>query len=488
MTASEPRASSVATEIERTPLFGPDGMRRFEGTEVTPPFIAQLMGAYAHWIDGAGPVLLAHDHRTSSDVLARRCAVSLQRNGVDVYELSVMPAPCLSFNVNVHAMGARAGLMLTAWNDPNERTRIQFVGVEGREIPPEAARAIEAAFTHHPEPLGGGQQKGRILPERGGIERYVRSIADHVDRLAIRQAAPSVILECGHGTGATTGPSLLHTHLGCRLTSLHANPDGSFPDPLFEPSDESLHELAEAVVHLGADVGIAHDGDSDRIALVDERGRYVPGEAALALFARDVLRRSPGATIAASVTASSAIEDVVRQEGGRLVITRSGSLAVATGVAENRATFGGEENGQFYWPEHQNAPDGPMSSAKLIELLVREGRPLSELVREIPSYVVLRRSVPLPDMLKRAVLERVAQRLARGAERTEVRDGVKAFYSDGRLLVRPSGSKPICRIVAESRSAVRADALLSEGVKLVNDFVAALGTSGPPGELWCDPS
>ncbi len=478
-------AASEARKTTPPHLFGADGIRKVVGKEFTPVFVAEVISAFSKYIDGPGPVLVAHDYRTTSDGLARICAGTLQMNGVDVYEMGVMPTPCLQFNVK--ALRARAGLMVTASHNPTEFNGIKFAGPDGLEIPPEAERLIERAYARRECRFAGWDGVGQVRQETRGIERYLASIVANVDCDAIRAVSPRVILDCGNGTSAATSPLLLRM-VGCSLTTLNANPDGGFPGQPSEPTDESLHDLEQAVVHVGAMLGIAHDGDSDRIAFIDERGRYVPGEVTLALLAQDVLRRHPGTTIVTSVTSSTVIEEVVRKEGGKLEITRSGSLPVALGVAEHRAAFGGEENGHYYWPEHQTTPDGSMSSTKLVELLVHSGRPLSELVDALPQYVLVKHEVPLPPELKVPVMERVKETLVQEADRSITIDGVKAFYKDGWLLVRPSGTDPICRVFAESRTADRALELVERGKALVQELTAALRPTNGSAENWCDPN
>lgn len=459
--------SDVASDSR---LFGTDGIRKLVGSEITPNFIAAVISAYATWVDGSGPVLVAHDYRTTSDGLARLCAGTLQLNGVDVYELGTMPTPCLQFNVP--ALGARAGLMITASHNPTDFNGIKFCGADGLEIPPEAEHTIEKAFHQGLHRHSTWDRAGKIRSETRGIERYLASIVTNVDREAIRRHHLKVVLDCGNGTSAATSPTLLRT-LGTELTTLNANPDGGFPGHPSEPTEENLRNLRSAVVEFNAELGVAHDGDSDRIAFVDEGGRYVPGEVTLALLAREVLREQPKATIVTSVTSSTAISDVVREEGGALVVTRSGSLAVALGVARSGAAFGGEENGHYYWPRHQNAPDGPMSSAKLLELLARTREPLSEMVDKIPKYHLVKIRVPLPPTVKDAVLRQVAVTLSSEATRIETIDGVKAFYEEGWVLIRPSGTEPICRIFAESRDPAHAESLSNRGKRLVSDLVSS---------------
>jgi len=453
-------------------LFGTDGIRLVVGQEMTPVFVAEVASALGTYLHGSGEVLVARDFRTSSEAMARIVAGSLLMHGVSVREMGPMPTPCLQFNIR--ALRASMGVTVTASHNPTEFNGIKFTGPEGIEIPRDAERSIERSIYEHQFAPSQWDHVGALHTDAEGVRRYLDSILHHTDVAAIRAASPLVVLDPGNGTSAVTSPTLLR-ELGCRLITLNANPDGYFPGRPSEPTEENLWALRKSVVDLGAQVGIAHDGDSDRVAFVDEKGRYLPGDVTLALFAKSRLEDHPDATIVTSITSSTLVEDVVKSAGGRVEITRSGSLPVATGVLQTGAIFGGEENGGYYWPEHQVARDGPMSSAKMIELLVRSGRPLSQLVDELPKYHVAKTKTPLPRLLRSGVVERTRHALEGEADRLVTIDGVKAFYPDGWLLVRPSGTEPICRVYAEGRDAARAKGLMDHGVELVRTFVDELG-------------
>jgi phosphomannomutase / phosphoglucomutase len=454
-------------------LFGTDGIRMVVGREMKPGFIAEVGSALGTYLHGTGDVLVARDFRVSSEAIASILSGAVMMTGVNVREMGTMPTPCLQFNIK--ALQASAGVTVTASHNPNEFNGIKFTGPEGTEIPREAEQSIEHSLEYKQFVPSTWDRVGTLRVDRDGIDRYVGSILHHSDVTSIRQWNPLVVLDSGNGTSAVTSPALLR-ELGCRVMTLNASPDGHFPGRPSEPTEENLWALRRAVVEFGAQLGIAHDGDSDRVAFVDELGHYVPGDVTLALLAQNRLKSFPGATIVTSVTSSTLVEDVVRQSGGKLCITRSGSLAVATGIIQNGATFGGEENGGYYWPEHQVARDGPMSSAKMLELLAHTRRPLSELTAELPSYVVAKTKVPLDRRIKDQVLARVQDLLAAESLRLVTMDGLKAYYDDGWLLVRPSGTEPICRVYAEARRSERARMLMDHGVELVQAATRALET------------
>lgn len=451
-------------------LFGTDGIRGVVGELYTPSFAADIAWSLATYLRAPGTILIGRDFRTTSPGIARILGGTLQMLGYEAVEMGPMPTPCFQFNVR--DLSARAGLMVTASHNPVEFNGIKFTGPDGLEMPPEAEEVIEKIYRERAFRPPSWDRTGSLRADDHGVDRYLTSIKAHVDRPVIEAAHFRVVLDPGNGTSAVTSPRLLK-EVGCQLTLLNEVPDGTFPGRPSEPSDENLGGLKRKVVEVEAAVGIAHDGDSDRIGFIDEKGRYVPGEVALALFARYLLKRHPGATIVTSVTSSSCIDDTVKSDGGNLIVTRSGSLPVAVGVAENRAVFGGEENGHYYWPEHQNAPDGPMSSAKILEVLAHDQRPLSALVDELPRYFLVKKKVPAPNRLKSQVVEHARTVLGTEAERVLSIDGVKAYFSDGWVLIRPSGTEPLIRVFAESRSRGRADQLSERGIALVYETLVA---------------
>ncbi|MCI4373071.1 MAG: phosphoglucosamine mutase [Thermoplasmata archaeon] len=461
---------SVATPPGSTPphLFGSDGIRGVVGELYTPEFLADLASAYATWLGARGTVLLARDFRTTSPGMAYVLGGTLQMLGLDVVELGPMPTPCLQFNVR--ACGAQGGLMVTASHNPPQFNGVKFAGPKGLEIPPEAERAIEEILFHRTFRRPDWKAAGSLRSDSAAVGRYVTSIRSNVDRDLIARQRPSVVLDPGNGTSTVTSPTMFR-ELGCRVLSLNANPDGVGAGRNSEPSEENLADLRKLVPLAGASLGVAHDGDADRIAFIDEKGGYVSGDVMLGLLARYMLQRHPGGTIVTSITSSTLVREVVEREGGKFFETRSGSLPVAIGMEATGAIFGGEENGHCYWPAHQNAPDGAMTSAMMLELLARSGRPLSELVAEMPAYRLLKRKVDVDPRVRTAALEHVRHALTAEAQRVETTDGVKAYFPEGWVLVRPSGTEPLFRVFAESRTAAGVQKLSERGIAVIREFI-----------------
>ncbi len=449
-------------------LFGTDGIRGVVGELYTPEFLAQLAGAYGTWLGNEGTVLIGRDFRTTSPGIAQVLGGCLQMLGFDVVQMGPMPTPCLQFNVK--ALVARGGLMVTASHNPPQFTGIKFCGPRGLEIDPAAEAEIESLLHHRGARRPDWRTAGSTRDDASGVDRYITSIRAAVDAVRIAQAKFRVVLDPGNGTSSVSSPPLLR-QLGCRVLTVNAHPDGTFPGRASEPSEENLADLRKLVPLTDSQVGIAHDGDSDRITFVDEKGGFVSGDVMMGLMARYMLQKHPGATVVTSVTSSSLVREVVERSGGKFFETRSGSLPVALGIEATGAVMGGEENGHCYWPTHQNAPDGPMTSAVMLELLAAAGRPLSELVAEMPAYRLLKSKVPVDPLVRSATLDFVRETLTAEADRVETLDGVKAFFPDGWVLVRPSGTEPLFRVFAESRTAAGVQRLSDLGLATVRDYL-----------------
>jgi phosphomannomutase/phosphoglucomutase len=286
-----------------------------------------------------------------------------------------------------------------------------------------------------------------------------------------------VLLDCGNGASSITSPTLLH-RLGAQYVTLNATMDGTFPAHDSEPTEANVQGLVQGVKAVGAELGVAHDGDADRSVFVDEAGRYVPGEKILTLIAREVIKAQGGGVVVTPVTSSDSVAEAVAPFGGTVVYTRVGSPVVSRIMKEKRGAIGGEENGGLILAEHQIARDGAMTLAKVLEILTVSGQPLSELIRSLPPYHLVKEKVRCPVALRGKLLEALPEILdtTHSSEVTTL-DGIKVRTSTGWVLVRPSGTEAICRIFAESREVSLATDLARTTAQRVGELVASLETS-----------
>ncbi|MCI4341984.1 MAG: phosphoglucosamine mutase [Thermoplasmata archaeon] len=445
-------------------LFGTNGIREVVGDRLTPAFAVDLAGAIARTLPVGPPVAVGWDGRTSSPGLARIVSGTLALNGHDVVELGLLPTP--AFQYSVAAVGAQLGIIVTASHNPPEFNGFKLIAADGLEV----LRTVEEGMEANVEKgLSSPVPFDRVAPIRqdpAGANRYLRAICSAVDVERIRSRKFFVVLDCGNGASVVTSPELLR-RLGCRVVSLNGQVDGTFPGHPSEPTEENLSGLRAAVPAMGADLGIAHDGDADRAVFVDATGAFLPGERVLTLFARQRVRLNRGGVVVTPVSSSQSVEDVVKPLGGEVVYTRIGSPSVTREMQRRKAIFGGEENGGLIFPELQLARDGAMSAAAMLDLLAREELPLAGAVRDLPSYVLRKEKITCPADALESVISEVGKELVASSERVVTLDGVKAYRNGGWVLVRRSGTEPIIRVFAEAKQPDVADRLVKETLQML---------------------
>ncbi len=455
-------------------LFGTNGIREVVGERLTAAFVGQVASAVAATVPPPGPVAVGWDGRTSSLAFARIVSSTLALAGHRVVELGLLPTPAIQYNVP--RVGARLAVIVTASHNPPEFNGLKCIGPDGLEVPREVEEAIEAGVDRAVAPAAPYTGIGDVVQEPASAERYLAGIEAQVDRDRIAGRRTSVVLDCGNGAACVTSPTLLR-RLGCRVVSLNAHVDGTFPGRLSEPTEANLGDLCRIVPALGADLGIAHDGDADRAVFVDAKGALVPGETMLALLARDAVERRKGGTVVVPVSTSQAVEDAVTPLGGTVVYTRVGSPAVTREMQARKAVFGGEDNGGLIFPAFQLARDGAMSAAAVLDLLARTGRRLEEAAAEMPRYALVREKVACPVALREPLLARLSAALSSGAAKVVTLDGLKVYRDGGWILLRPSGTEPIFRIAAEAKDPAAARRLADRGLAAVRDALEELGAA-----------
>ena len=458
-----------------TRLFGTNGIREVVGATFTPAFATRVASAIATVAPADRPVAVGWDGRTSSVAFARLVGSTLAVEGDHVVEVGLLPTPAIQYNVP--RLGAGFAVIVTASHNPPEFNGLKCIAADGLEVSRDVEERIETAYDAAAAPSVPFDRVGQVDRDALGGERYVRGILERVDRRAIAARHLHVALDCGNGASVPTSPRLLQ-RLGCRTVTLNGHVDGTFPGRRSEPTEANVGDLKRLVPSVGADLGVAHDGDADRAVFVCADGTYVPGETMLAVLARDAVERSNGGTVVVPVSTSRCVEDAVAPHGGRVVYTRVGSPSIVRAMREHHAVFGGEDNGGLIVPDFQLARDGAMALAATLDLLTRRGSTLADLVRDVPRYHLLKETVACPVELRAQVLSRVAERLGKGGARIETLDGLKVYSARGWLLLRPSGTEPIFRVAAEAKDASDARALADEGLRTVREALAEAGGTG----------
>ncbi len=445
-------------------LFGTNGIREVVGPTLTPEFTTRLANAIAGTIPVGKPVVVGWDGRTSSRALSSIVSSTLALAGHHVIEVGLLPTPAIQYMVV--RLAAQFGVVITASHNPPEFNGFKCIHSDGLEIPRSAEEEIERRFADAPSTAVPYRSVGEIGFHGSGAREYVHGVLARVDAARISARAYAIVLDVGNGTAAVTGPDLLR-RLGCRVVTLNGHVDGTFPGRPSEPTEANVADLRRAVPSVGADLGIAHDGDADRAVFVERSGRYVPGEEILALLARDAVRRHGGGIVVTPVTAPDSVEEAVQPLGGEVVYTRVGSPNVTREMLARHAVIGGEENGGLIFPEFQLARDGAMTVAVVLDLMAREGQPLDVLLAGLPHHALLKEKVPCPLDRREETVRAFAERFGPGAERVVTIDGVKIYRPGGWVLLRPSGTEPLLRLFTDSRDPKRARELADEALAAV---------------------
>lgn len=437
-------------------LFGTDGVRGIANEELTVEMalnLGRVMGTLKK-----GRIAVGMDARISSHMFKNAVIAGVTSTGSDVVDLGLIPTPALQYYIKINPK-ITGGIVVTASHNPKEYNGIKFIQDDGREFTREMDEESERMYKNKTYRIASWQDVGQVYTE--DCKRlYIDGIKEKVDADAIAAKSFKVVVDCGNGAGCVTSPQLLK-ELGCAVVSINAHPDGRFPARNPEPVEENVEQLKNVVAETNANLGVAHDGDADRATFVDEKGRFVSEDVILALMAKYYVENSGGGVVVTPVSSSRCVEDAVKAAGGEVVYTPVGSPVVAETMLKTRAVFGGEGNGGLIFPEHLLARDGAMSAAKILELMALEGKPLSELVKDIPKYHTIKTKVPCRDKLK------LLKGLKEEFPEANFADGARIDYEDGWLLIRPSGTEPIARIFAEGKTESRAKELLEIGMKAV---------------------
>jgi phosphomannomutase len=450
-----------------TLMISVSGMRGIVGKDLTPELVARHAAALGSWARASGrpQVVLGRDARTSGPMFARAAAAGLMSVGAEVIDVGVVPTPTVQLAVEHHHAGA--GLILTASHNPIEWNALKLVGPDGIFLDGADGTTVRGIAERGPERTG-WDGVGAYREDGGAVQRHLELVLalPLLDLEAIRRRRFHVALDCVRGAGGTIIPALLE-RLGCRVTGINLETDGRFPHPP-EPVPENLGDLGRLVKQAGADVGLAVDPDVDRLALVDERGIAIGEDYTLALAVRAVLgaRVARGAgegavrpgVVVANLSTSLVVEDAAKSYHARFLRAPVGEANVARMIRDEQAVIGGEGNGGVILPALHIGRDAPIGVALILHYLAVIGHSLSQIVADAPQYRIVKAKGPRGNSLDE-VYAKMQQRFPQAA--ADARDGLRLSWSDRWVHVRPSGTEPIVRFIAEAPTQADAEALIA---------------------------
>ena len=440
-------------------LFGTNGVRGIANEYLNPELAVNLARSLGTYMNSKGTVAIGCDTRISGQMLKSAAIAGALSTGLSVIDVGTAPIPSIQYYVRDYA---DAGIVITASHNPREYNGIKFIAGDGSEFSREGEKDIEKIYFSGKYAIASWEKTGSFRIDPGVNEYYIRNVIKSVNAEAIQSRRFKVVTDTGCGAGSLTLPFLLR-ELGCQVLTLEAQPDGTFPWRNPEPVPEALSELTNLVKMTGADLGAAQDGDADRIVFVDENGQFINDEVLLAMMAKYMVEHEKGSLVT-PVSSSQRMADIAKEEGVELYWTAVGSINVARKMMEINAVFGGEGNGGLIFPKHQYCRDGGMACAKVLEILA-DGKKLSELAKSVPQYFNAKTKVPSKNT--QTTMEIVKNEASGLGHKLDTTDGVKIWYEDGWVLIRPSGTEPIFRVFAEAKKQEKAEELMQEGLNIV---------------------
>ncbi|MEM2926118.1 MAG: phosphoglucosamine mutase [Candidatus Bathyarchaeia archaeon] len=446
-------------------IFSPSGVRGIVGKDLGPEEALRLSLCFGSMIP-QGTVVLGRDTRPSGEMIQRLVAIGLMSTGHNVSILGVAPSPAIAFAVK--KTGAVGGIIVSASHNPPSWNALKFLGQEGialNEAQISALRNlyISDSFKEVPWTSLGEAHDLNLLDD------YRKALISLVDVEAIRKARLFAVVDTGNGAGSLVTPKALEDS-GCQVFPLNVELDGRFRRPI-EPTRESLSDLTKKVVSLGADIGFAHDCDADRLVCVSEKGEVLGEDLTLALIVDQVLSKRKGGIVVINVASSMVFDDVAERYGAKVLRTRVGEAYVVEKMIETGAIVGGEGScGGVILPDHLYTRDGILAALKIAEALAHLGRTASEVFEAFPRYYTARGKVPCSGGEAREVIE--ALKICHSEEKLDLTDGIKIIGEKEWVLVRPSGTEPILRVMAEAESPRRAEELCKDLLKEVLEILS----------------
>jgi phosphomannomutase len=449
-------------------MLSVSGARGIVGVTMTPVVAAEFASAFGSYLRetlGAKrpKLVVGRDGRAGGECLALAVRGALAATGCDVIDLGVTMTPTVG--VMIRHLKADGGMCVTASHNPIEWNGLKCLDGDGLAPPKGVADAIIARFKERRFHFEPSPRIGAMSVDQSSNDVHIAKALALVDVAAIKAKRFTVVLDSVNASGCVPGRKLLES-LGCTVQHIHGEPTGIFGHTP-EPIESNLGDLISATCSTsGAACGFSQDPDADRLAIVDEKGRFIGEEYTLVLAAFRSLQRhgKPGATLAANLSTSRMIDDVAKQFGASVLRTAVGEANVVAALKPANGLMGGEGNGGVIIPSVCWVRDSLSAMALTLDLLASDGRPLSAIVDSLPRYAMLKTKLDLSAIGGLAVVgpALAKTKAAFAKERISDVDGVRIDFADGWVHLRASNTEPIVRIIAEGPTRERAEALVRD--------------------------
>ena len=439
-------------------LFGTSGIRGKIGSEVNCNLALNVGKSLAEYLGNSGNVVVGYDSRTTNVMLEHAIVSGLVEGGINVIKIGMVPTPLVGYATL--KLNADAGVMLTASHNPSEYNGIKLWNPDGMAYTPKQEEIIENIYNSNNFKEVAWDKIGNISFNNDIKNTYIEDIVSTVNI----SKKMKIVVDSASGAGSELSPLAIRK-AGCEVITLNSQVDGFFPGRKPEPNADNLQDLMKMVVSTGADLGIAHDGDADRMMAIDDKGNISDFDKLLSIMSREF-----GGTVITTVDSGLCMDEEMEKVDGKVIRTKVGDVSVAEEIIKNNASFGGEPSGTWIHPDFCMCPDGLLSGLRLIELVSKKG-PLSSLLEEIPSYYTIRDKITCTKEDKIKILDKVEEDLNETFENIKDInniDGLRLSFKDGSwVLIRPSGTEDYIRITLEAKDETKAKNIHDKSVNLV---------------------
>lgn len=461
----------MAFEIPDDLMVSVSGVRGRVGHGLTPEVVARFSAAFGAWLrqsEDRPRVVLARDSRVSGPMFSHAALAALISTGCDVISVGIIPTPTALFTVrDLQASGA---IVVTASHNPVEWNALKFASAAGMFLDGDEAPAMRAFINDRPIPRAAWDALGSVSENRSAVDHHMKAILaiPYLDIDAIRRRRFKVALDCTRGAGGVLLPRLLEA-LCCEVVGLDLEPDGRF-NRTPEPVAENLAGLEHLVRESGADVGMATDPDADRLSLVSDRGTAIGEDMTLALATRLVLRHRPGPVVT-NLSTSRVVEDTALAAGVDFHRAPVGEINVARAMQQVRAVIGGEGNGGVILPDVQYTRDSGVALVLILQSMLEAKEPIGVMIEQFKSYVIVKEKLPAGGVSLAAAYSMLQDwEFPLGTPRIDRSDGLRLEWPEAGswLHLRPSGTEPIYRIIAEAPEREGAEKLVEQARQAVS--------------------
>ncbi|MEM3431584.1 MAG: phosphomannomutase/phosphoglucomutase [Candidatus Micrarchaeia archaeon] len=445
-------------------IFRAYDIRGIYGTDLDDHIAVKIGKAYCAYMGKGCNIAIGRDVRVSSNTLSDAVISGIRASGCNVIDIGTVPSPVLYYSVR--HLKLDGGVMVTASHLPPEWNGFKFCDAEGITLSEQ--KGIQDIKNFFLKDRFFTVEQGQYMRNNEIRQHYVTEILNKVQVSKMHK----VVFDYGNSVTAVIMPEIIKK-LGIQAYEINKEYGTKVSGRVSELTDESLKTLSETVLNLNADLGIAYDGDGDRVAFVDENGKiYSSGNILIPVFAEYILKKHKKGRIVIDITCSSAVSDYIKHLGGETIVTRVGHSFVANEVLKNRALMGGQYSGHMCFADWDCLDDAIYSSLKMLEILTATEMKLSELISKIPVYPTTKmKDLPCPDNLKFSVIKKVTDIARHKKYEVVTIDGVKIVTETGWVLIRASNTAPIIRVNAEGKSIEQATMLQSLGEKLVEEVM-----------------